>query len=108
MPTPNKLYQHHEANVMLPDVRDNSRPEPLHNLNITRIRNRSNLTCGGRLLRAYPDCLPDVMLRGMTSIAFSPRLNSGLKRERQADTPSLPSTTTSGSRHPMYSATTSD
>ena len=78
------------------DLPNNIRPEPLHNLNITRIRNHSNLMCDGRLLRVYAHCLPDGMSHGMTSIAFSRRLISDLRKVSRADIRSLPLTTTSG------------
>ena len=65
---------------MRSDLPSNIRLEPLHNLNITRIRNHSKPMCGGRLLRAYAHFLPDRMSRGMTSIAFSRRLISELEK----------------------------
>ena len=48
----NRLYRIRSPNAMRLDLPDNIRPEPLHNLNITRIRNRSNPMCDGRLLRS--------------------------------------------------------
>ena len=44
----NRLYAFQDPNAMRFDAPDNSRPAPPHNLNITRIRNHSNPTCGGK------------------------------------------------------------
>jgi len=78
------------------DLPNNIRPEPLHNLNITRIRNRSNLMYGGRLIHVFAHYLPDRMSHGMISIDFSRRPISNLRKVSRADMRSSPLTTTSG------------
>jgi hypothetical protein len=92
----NRLYCNRDPSAMRFDLSNNIRLEPLHNLNITRIRNHSRPMCDERLLRAWAHCLRDGMSHGMTCIAFSRRRISDLRRENQADIPSLPLTTTSG------------
>ena len=77
------------------DRPNNIRLEPLHNLNITRIRNHSNPMCDGRLLRVCAHCLPDGMSHGMISIDFSRRPISDLRKVSRADIRSSLLTTTS-------------
>src|ERR1035438_6082761 len=65
-----RLYCYRNPSAMRIDLPNYIRVEPLHNLNIIRIRNHSKPMCGGRLLHVFVHCLPDRMSRGMTSIAF--------------------------------------